>query len=316
MVGPLVADGHAPSAEYPCPRRPVLPHARAAGLRRRAGWGSSIERRCVRGSPNSARPSGSDLAPATIHRVVQLLSQCVDAAVEDRLITAQPGRQAPAPEDRAARRCASSPSEELWRLTDCDRRHGIGRSSSSVASVGSASGRCSGCGRSASICCARRVHVAETLVDIEGHIHFGPPKTKAAVRSVPIATFVCRGAVGWSNRPSPPAAVGVPVTERPSRSAPSLFRRSVVDSGRRGGRPRSPAHPRSAAHRRLAVDRRGRPSQARWPCSPATRRCRSCSIVTDTSTRNRTSRSSKRSSSTQPGDDRPGGPLHSVGPGR
>ncbi len=26
----------------------------------------------------------------------------------------------------------------------------------------------------------RRVQVAETLVDIEGHIHFGPPKTKAA----------------------------------------------------------------------------------------------------------------------------------------
>ena len=32
----------------------------------------------------------------------------------------------------------------------------------------------------------RRIHVAETLVDIAGHISFGPPKTKAAVRSVPL----------------------------------------------------------------------------------------------------------------------------------
>jgi integrase len=37
----------------------------------------------------------------------------------------------------------------------------------------------------------RRVHVSESLVDIEGHIHFGPPKTKAAVRSVPLPRFVC-----------------------------------------------------------------------------------------------------------------------------
>jgi integrase len=36
----------------------------------------------------------------------------------------------------------------------------------------------------------RRVHVAETLVDIAGEISFGPPKTKAAVRSVPLPRFV------------------------------------------------------------------------------------------------------------------------------
>lgn len=36
----------------------------------------------------------------------------------------------------------------------------------------------------------RRVHVAETLVDIEAHIHFGPPKTKASIRSIPIPSFV------------------------------------------------------------------------------------------------------------------------------
>jgi integrase len=37
----------------------------------------------------------------------------------------------------------------------------------------------------------QRVHVAETLVDINGHQTFDPPKTTAAIRSVPIPRSVC-----------------------------------------------------------------------------------------------------------------------------
>jgi integrase len=37
----------------------------------------------------------------------------------------------------------------------------------------------------------RRVQVAETLLDIAGHQSFGPPKAKAAVRSIPVPAFVC-----------------------------------------------------------------------------------------------------------------------------
>ena len=36
----------------------------------------------------------------------------------------------------------------------------------------------------------RRVDIAETLVSIGGHITFGPPKTKAAVRTVPLPSFM------------------------------------------------------------------------------------------------------------------------------
>ena len=35
-----------------------------------------------------------------------------------------------------------------------------------------------------------RVDVAETVVEIAGHFHFGPPKTRAGRRSVPIPSFV------------------------------------------------------------------------------------------------------------------------------
>ena len=40
-------------------------------------------------------PDGSDLAPATIHRVVQLLNKCVNAAYEDRLIPHNPVAKLP-----------------------------------------------------------------------------------------------------------------------------------------------------------------------------------------------------------------------------
>jgi integrase len=32
----------------------------------------------------------------------------------------------------------------------------------------------------------RRIEVAETLVEVSGHLHFGPPKTRAGHRSVPL----------------------------------------------------------------------------------------------------------------------------------
>jgi integrase len=37
----------------------------------------------------------------------------------------------------------------------------------------------------------QRIRVTETLVDVEGRIHFGPPKTRASIRSVPVPSFVC-----------------------------------------------------------------------------------------------------------------------------
>ncbi len=46
--------------------------------------------------------------------------------------------------------------------------------------------------------------MAETLVDIGGHISFGPPKTKAAVRSVPLPSFVCEELSRLAQRPVDP----------------------------------------------------------------------------------------------------------------
>ena len=167
-------------------------------------------------------PRGSDLAPATIHRVVQLLSQCVNAAVEDRLIQHNPVAKLPLPKiERREMRFLTA--GELWRLTDAiETRY---RAFVLLGGFGGLRlGEMLGLRWKRVDLLRRRVDVAETLVDIEGHIHFGPPKTNAAVRSVPIATFLCEELSRLATPDtSPDSLVFQSPNGHPVR--PSLFRR-------------------------------------------------------------------------------------------
>jgi integrase len=136
-------------------------------------------------------PAGSNLAPATIHRVVQLLNKCMTAALEDRLISHNPVAQLPLPRiERREMRFLTS--DELLTLADSmDARY---RAFVLLGGFGGLRlGEMLGLRWGRVDLLRRRVHVAETLVDIAGHIGFGPPKTKAAVRSVPLPRFVADG---------------------------------------------------------------------------------------------------------------------------
>jgi integrase len=132
---------------------------------------------------------GGQLAPATIHRVVQLLNKCVNAAFEDRLIPHNPVAKLPLPRiERREMRFIDT--DEIWRLADAiDRRY---RGFVLLGAYGGLRlGEMLGLRWSRVDLLRRRVHVAETLVDIGGTISFGPPKTKAAVRTVALPAFVC-----------------------------------------------------------------------------------------------------------------------------
>ena len=60
---------------------------------------------------------GSDLAPATVHRVVQLMNKCVNAAVEDRLISANPVANLPLPRiERKEMRFLTH--DQVWTLAE------------------------------------------------------------------------------------------------------------------------------------------------------------------------------------------------------
>jgi integrase len=134
-------------------------------------------------------PDGSNLAPATIHRVVQLMNKCVNAAFEDRLIAHNPVAKLPLPRiERREMRFLDT--DDIWKLADeIDEAY---RSFVLLGAFGGLRlGEMLGLRWKRVDLLRRRVDIAETLVSIGGHITFGPPKTKAAVRTVPLPSFVC-----------------------------------------------------------------------------------------------------------------------------
>jgi integrase len=147
-------------------------------------------------------PAGGNLAPATIHRVVQLLNKCINAAFEDRLIPHNPVAKLPLPRiERREMRFLDT--DEIWKLADAidDRYRGFVLLG---AYGGLRLGEMLGLRWSRVDLLRRRVHVAETLVDIGGTISFGPPKTRAAVRSVPLPAFVCEEISRLASKPFDP----------------------------------------------------------------------------------------------------------------
>ena len=167
-------------------------------------------------------PDGGRLAPATIHRPAQLLNMCVNAALEDRLIQHNPVAKLPLPKiERQEMRFLTY--DEVWKLADAiDQRY---RAFVLLGGFGGLRlGEMLGLRWGRLDFLRRRVQVAETLVDIEGHIHFGPPKTKAAVRSVSLPRFV-RDEL--STLASPAMAQDALVFQSPDGCPirPTLFRR-------------------------------------------------------------------------------------------
>ncbi len=133
-------------------------------------------------------PDGAALAPPAIHRAVQTLDRCLEAAVDEGLISMNPAAQLALPKiEPQPMRFLSD--DELWRLVEAiDARY---RGFVLLAGF---------CGlRLAELLALRwervdlahhRVEVVETLLEGEGQLRIGRPKSKAAVRVVPLPDFV------------------------------------------------------------------------------------------------------------------------------
>ena len=167
-------------------------------------------------------PSGSNLAPATIHKVAQILNKTVNAAFEDRLIQHNPVAKLPLPKiEHQEMRFLTS--DEVWRLADSiDPRY---RAFVLLAGFGGLRlGELLGLRWARVDLQSQRVRVTETLVDVEARIHFGPPKTKASIRSVPVPSFVCEAlAELGTGDVNPDELVFRSPEDHPIR--PALFRR-------------------------------------------------------------------------------------------
>jgi integrase len=136
----------------------------------------------------AALSARGDLAPATVVKAVQVFNKTMRAAVDDRLIAANPVEKLPVPKiEREEMRFLTV--DELWKLADAiDPRY------RAFVLVGGYGGLRVGemlalrWGRVDLL--RRQVHVAQTLTDLAGTVTFGPPKTNAAVRTVGLPGFV------------------------------------------------------------------------------------------------------------------------------
>jgi integrase len=131
---------------------------------------------------------GAGLAPASVAKAVQVFNKAMQAALEDRLIMANPVERLPLPKIEREEMRFLTP-EELWRLAD-----GIGDRYRAFVLLAGYSGLRIGellALRWKHIDMLRRhVTVMETLTDLAGQLSFGPPKTRAALRTVTVPGFV------------------------------------------------------------------------------------------------------------------------------
>ena len=167
-------------------------------------------------------PDGAALAPATVTKAVQVFNKTMRAAVDDRLIASNPVERLPLPKIvREEMRFLTD--DELWTLADTiDARY---RAFVLLAGYsGLRLGELLGLRWQRVDLLRRQVVVAETLVDLAGQVSFGPPKTKAALRTVGIPTFVAEAMATIPDRPAVPDQL---VFQSPDGHAirPGLFRR-------------------------------------------------------------------------------------------
>jgi len=133
---------------------------------------------------------GLGLAPATVHKAVQVFNKCLRAALEDRRISANPLERVPVPKiEREEMRFLDV--EEVWKLTNAiDERY---RAFVLVGAYGGLR-----LGEMLGLCwgnvnlLSRQINVVETLTDVNGHMATGPTKTRASLRTVTLPRFVCK----------------------------------------------------------------------------------------------------------------------------
>jgi integrase len=132
--------------------------------------------------------SASGLAPATVHKCHQVLAKIMRAAVDSELIRTAPTDRVPLPRIEREEMRFLEPAE-IARLAAA-----IGDTYRPLVLFGAYSGLRAGemfaLRRSRLDLLRGRADVVETLVDVNGRQHFGPPKTRASRRTVPLPRFV------------------------------------------------------------------------------------------------------------------------------
>jgi integrase len=135
-----------------------------------------------------AELSATGLAPATVQKCHQVLAKIMRAAVDAGLIASSPCERQPLPKVEREEMRFLNPEQVALLAGAIDERY---RSLVLVGAYGGLrAGELFGLRRGRVDLLRGRIEVAETLVEVHGHHHSGPPKTRAGRRSVPLPRFV------------------------------------------------------------------------------------------------------------------------------
>jgi integrase len=131
--------------------------------------------------------NGSALAPATVVKAGQILGKIMAAAVADGKIPANPCTGVKLPRIERHEMRFLTPNEVAELAAAMDPRY---RASVVLGAYGGLrAGELFGLRAGRVDLLRARVDVAEILVEVSGQLHFGPPKTRAGRRSVPLPRF-------------------------------------------------------------------------------------------------------------------------------
>lgn len=205
--------------------------------------------------------SAAGLAPATVHKIYQVLSKALRGAVDAGLIAQSPCRRIDLPRIERDEMRFLTPIEIAQLADAIDPRY---RAMILVASYcGLRLGELAGLCRGQVDLDARTIRVIENAVEVEGEIVRGAPKTKAGRRTVPIPRDD-RPRPGAPSRHLHRAGQGRPGLPERRRRHPAIreLAVTVLDARHPGYRPGTTARPRPATHRRGPLDRRRRQPQA------------------------------------------------------
>ncbi len=128
--------------------------------------------------------STNGLAPSTVTKAGQLMSKIMRSAVQAGLVTSSPceGVKMPRIKRIEMRFLTTSEVDRLAEAMDPRYRAVV----LLAAYGGLRAGELFGLRAKRVDVLRRQVAIAETVVDVEGHLHFGPPKTRAGHRTVPL----------------------------------------------------------------------------------------------------------------------------------
>jgi len=135
-----------------------------------------------------AELTASGLKPATVQKAQQVLSKCLGAAVDAGRLRSNPCERVKLPRIERHEMLFLTPAQ-VATLADCmDERY---RAFVFVgAYCGLRFGELAALKTHRVDLLHRRIEVAETLTEVKGRHHTGPPKTRAGHRSVPVPKFV------------------------------------------------------------------------------------------------------------------------------